>query len=85
MRSSALVGMQPQLRQMPPRCSRSTHGGLHAELGGADRGDIAARPAADDDQVECLVGHCGPFLCQDASEARATASRRAGRDKPGGG
>ena len=23
-RSSALVGMQPQLRQMPPRCSRST-------------------------------------------------------------
>ena len=23
-RSSALVGMQPQLRQMPPMCSRST-------------------------------------------------------------
>ena len=23
-RSSALVGMQPQFRQMPPRCSRST-------------------------------------------------------------
>ena len=23
-RSIALVGMQPQLRQMPPRCSRST-------------------------------------------------------------
>ena len=24
LRSSALVGMQPQFRQMPPRCSRST-------------------------------------------------------------
>ena len=27
------------------------HGGLHAELGGADRGDVAARPGADHDAV----------------------------------
>ena len=33
-------------------------GGLHAELRGADGRDIAARPAADDDDVEfLLVGH----------------------------
>ena len=31
--------------------------GLHAELRGADRGDIAAGPAADDSQIECRLGH----------------------------
>ena len=33
------------------------HGGLHAELGGADGGDIAARSSADDDEVETGIGH----------------------------
>ena len=31
------------------------HGGLHAELGRADRGDIAAGSAADDDQIEARI------------------------------
>ena len=35
-------------------------GGLHAELGGADRRDIAARAATDDDEVELLVSHRRP-------------------------
>ncbi len=54
--SSALLGMQPQFRQMPPARSRSTHGGLHAELRGADGGHVPARAGADDDQI-VLVGH----------------------------
>ena len=53
----AFVGMQPQLRQIPPRCSRSTSAGLQTELGSADRRDIAATTAADDDQVEFSLGH----------------------------
>ena len=35
------------------------HRGLHAELGGADRGDVAARPGADDDAVVGALGHGG--------------------------
>jgi len=33
------------------------HSGLHAELRGADGGDVAARPAANDDQVEAGLCH----------------------------
>ena len=33
-------------------------GGLHPELGGADRGDISTRPGADNDAV-ILLGHKG--------------------------
>src|SRR5208282_1944382 len=37
-------------------------GGLHPELCGTDRGDIAARPAAHDNDIERCVGHSlSPF------------------------
>ena len=42
---------------------------LHPELRGADRGDIAARTAADDDEIEILFGH-------------DRASPRSDRDQP---
>ena len=38
------------------------HRGLHAQLRGANGGDIAARPAADDDHVEGSLGHKAPAL-----------------------
>ena len=42
--SSALVGMQPQFRQVPPSAGRALdHGGLQPELRGANGGDVAAR------------------------------------------
>ena len=53
--SSAFDGMQPQLRQMPPARSRSTHRSS-AQLRGADRGDVAAGAGADDDEI-VLVSH----------------------------
>ncbi len=50
--SSALVGMQPQFRQVPPSTgARSTTAVRQAELGGADGGDVAAGAGADDDHV----------------------------------
>jgi hypothetical protein len=54
LRSSALVGMQPQLRQMPPRCSRSTTA-VFSRAGRRGWRDIAARTAADDDEIEFLI------------------------------
>ena len=49
--------MQPQFRQVPPSVgSRSTTADLEAELGGADRGDVAAGAGADDDDI-VVVGH----------------------------
>ena len=35
------------------------HGGLHAELGRADRRHVAARPGSDDDAVVSALGHGG--------------------------
>jgi hypothetical protein len=35
------------------------HGGLEAELRRPDAGDVAARAAADDDQVELFLRHPG--------------------------
>ena len=53
--SSALEGMQPMLRQVPPmRLALLDDGDLHAELRGADGAHIAAGAGADDDKV---VGH----------------------------
>ena len=47
--------MQPTLRQVPPSVLRfSTTADLQAELGGADRADIAAGAGADDDDI---IGH----------------------------
>ena len=50
--SSALVGMQPQLRQVPPSTGCAFDDGcFQAELSGADGRDVAARAGADDDDV----------------------------------
>ena len=61
--SSALDGMQPTRRQVPPRAGLPSlpsagvdAGGLQAQLRGADRGVIAGRAGADDDDVE-FVAH----------------------------
>ncbi len=61
--SSALLGMQPTLVQVPPGAGPPLGvfplvdaGGVQAELRGADGGDVAAGAAADDDDVEGL-GH----------------------------
>ena len=56
--SSALDGMQPTFRQVPPRVGALLDAGhLHAELGGADRRHVAARAGADHDEVEGIVCH----------------------------
>ena len=54
------------------------HGDLHSELRGADRRDIAAGAAADDDQVKFLSSPCSgsSFLFTPASAARASPLRR---------
>ena len=55
--SSALDGMQPILRQVPPKVPRlSMQARCHAQLARADRGVVAAGAAADDDDVE-LISH----------------------------
>ena len=52
--------MQPTFRQVPPSVARLLDAGdLHAELGGADRRDVAAGAGADDDEVE-TIGHDAP-------------------------
>ena len=53
--SRAFEGMQPILRQVPPKVGPFLdHGDLHPELGGADGADIAARAGADDREIECI-------------------------------
>ena len=50
--SSAFDGMQPMLRQVPPKVlSLLDHRGLQAELRRADGADIAAGAGADDDEI----------------------------------
>src|SRR3954471_6342047 len=51
------------------------HGGLHAELGGADRGDVAARTRADDDAVVLGVSHRAPESNERAAGPGACPSR----------
>ena len=54
--SSALVGMHPQSRHVPPDAGRiSTTAVLMPELRGADGRDVAAGAAADDGQIERRV------------------------------
>ena len=55
--SSALVGMQPQCRQVPPTLSFSTRATFMPELGRAQRAGVAPRAAAQDDHV-VAVSHC---------------------------
>ena len=57
---SALEGMQPTLRQTPPRLLRLDDHGVDAELSGADRADIAAGPGADDQQLAGDFFHLSP-------------------------
>ena len=55
--SSALDGMQPTFRQVPPkRAALVDAGALQAQLARADGGVVAAGAAADDDDVE-IVSH----------------------------
>ena len=76
--SSALDGMQPTFRQVPPSVAALLDAGdLQAELGGADRGDVAAGAAADDDDVEGVVAmadlpqsRCGDKLAPSATSSR---------------
>ena len=60
MRSSDLVGMQPTLLQTPPQYFSSMMRGLQAELGGADRGDVAAGAGTEHDDV--IVGSSWPYF-----------------------
>ncbi len=67
--SSALVGMQPQFRQVPPEGRRAfDDGGREPELRGADGGDVAAGAGADHDDV-VFVRHS--VTCLSSSWTRA--------------
>ena len=55
LRSSALLGMQPTLRQTPPQYFFSITRGLQAELRGADGSDVAAGSGAEDEDIEVLA------------------------------
>ncbi len=48
---SALEGMQPRIRQVPPQPVGFDQHGVEAQLAGADRGHVAARAAADDQDL----------------------------------
>ena len=54
--------MQPQFEADAAEIVALDDRGLEAELRRADRGDIAARARADDDDVETGVGHRVPFV-----------------------
>ena len=54
---SALDGMQPTLRQVPPAACALDEHRVDAELAGADGADIAARTGADDEQLAAKLVH----------------------------
>ena len=54
---SALDGMQPTLRQVPPGLGRLDDHRVEAELAGADGADIAAGTGADDQELARDVLH----------------------------
>ena len=87
--SSAFVGMQPQFRQTPPSLGAFDQRRCQAELRGADRGDVAAGSAADDDDVEdsarsSIRPATGTALRADRAPCRGTAPpvRRRARGDP---
>ena len=55
------------------------HAGLHAQLGGPDRGDIATGTAAEDDDIEILISHlktsCG---AEESKQELGSAQTRQG-------
>ena len=64
LRSSALDGMQPTLRQTPPQYFFSTMAAL-AELGGADRGDVPTGAGTEHDDV-IVICHAVRVFCRAA-------------------
>ncbi len=55
--SRAFDGMQPTLRHTPPRlCPALDEGDLQAEVGGAERGGVAAGAGAQDEELSLAVG-----------------------------
>ena len=56
---SALVGMQPRWRHVPPILSSSTSATRRPELGGPEGGRVAAGAGAEDDEVEVVAGADG--------------------------
>ena len=74
--SSALEGMQPTLRQVPPWVGALLDAGdLQAELGRADGADVAAGAGADDDEIVGLP--CAGSLHSVAAALALTARQRA--------
>src|SRR6185503_8866870 len=48
--------------------------GVHSELRCANRGDVATRSAANNDDVECFVGHCAPQMSNSRRAGSSSAS-----------
>ena len=87
LRSSALEGMQPTLRQTPPQYLLLDDGDALAELGGADGGDVPTGAGTEDDDVEVRAHAPEPRGCRDRPRGRCRTSRRGrppGRGTPPG-
>ena len=79
--SSAFDGMQPTFRQTPPSVAIALdQHGLHAEVGGAERGRVAARAGAEHEHVALEVGAAG--VGAGAAQARAVRGLRRGGPAP---
>ena len=73
--SSALLGMQPTLRQVPPSVlSFSTMAVLRPSCDGANGGDVTAGAAADDDELIIKIGH-GERLAQTTAASANSVCR----------
>ena len=82
--SRALVGMQPQLRHVPPSAGVTfDHGHAETELRRTNGRDVAAGAGADDDDIESVrhVGHIRKRTRR-ASAAGASRRRRERRRRP---
>jgi hypothetical protein len=71
---SALEGMQPTLRQVPPAC-RLDDDGVDAELSGADGADIAAGTGADDEQLAGTMSFMGSAFAENQRGVSSSALR----------
>ena len=80
---SAFVGMQPQLRHVPPSDGRALdHRGLQPELRRTDGGDVAARARADDHDV-VFVRHYPFFLSSSTTSGTKVTVGGAGGGRVG--